>query len=173
MKHRYWTVTLLSFTISACQPSDRVADANPPFDAEREIARWVEAWNTLDLSLVDELFLNDTSVTYFSSEKEGLIRGFAAVRSHHAGFGFVPGGQVPTDELWVENVQASIYPASVVAAGIWYFGNRSADQDATQQGPMTIVYVLDSGSYRIAHMHFSEYLQQAEPPVGPEGGGTS
>lgn len=37
-------------------------------------------WNSYDLTLVDHLFLADAYVTYFSSEKEGLITGIEALR---------------------------------------------------------------------------------------------
>ena len=59
------------------------------FDPEEAVSTWVSMWNSYDLSLVDELFLTDPTVTYFSSEKEGLIKGIDAVSKHHAGFGFV------------------------------------------------------------------------------------
>lgn len=141
----------------ACGKPNGQATAARPFDATAEINAWLEAWNTRDLSLVDDLFVNDSSATYFSSEKEGLIRGFAAIREHHAGFGFVPGGDAPEDELWVADLHASMFGSAAVVTAIWYFGSRSGNPDSVQRGPMTAVYVADGGGYRIAHMHFSSY----------------
>ena len=171
MSVRHCIFALLPCVMCACRATDRPADAGPPFDAELEIADWLEAWNTRDLSRVDELFLNDSGVTYFSSEREGLIRGFAAIRDHHASFGFVPAGDTPADELWVEDIHVSVYPMSAVVAGIWYFGDRAAGPHGVQSGPMTVVYVLDGSVYRIVHMHFSEY-PAAEFSGGDGGGGT-
>jgi hypothetical protein len=114
-------------------------------------------WNTRDLTRVEELFLSGSSVTYFSSEREGLIQGFAAVRVHHEGFGFVEGGTEPEQELWVEEVQSVPFGTVVVVTGIWLFGDRSAPPDDISRGPMTVVYTWAGDRYRIAHMHFSEY----------------
>lgn len=61
---------------------------------------WVEAWATYDLSSVDDLFANDPSTTYFSSEIDGLIVGFDRIREHHQGFGFVEGGFVMISDVW-------------------------------------------------------------------------
>ena len=46
---------------------------------ERALDRWVELWNTYNLDMVEELFLTDDRVTYFSSEKRGLIEGYEAL----------------------------------------------------------------------------------------------
>jgi hypothetical protein len=125
-------------------------------DADALIARWVELWNTYDLHLVDELFLTDSRVTYFSSEREGLIRGIEAVREHHRGFGFVEGGRAPEQELWVEQVEADDFGGTAVITAIWYFGDRGTPEQA-QRGPMTFVYVRVGEEYRLAHLHFANY----------------
>ena len=44
-------------------------------DVQELIASWVAMWNSYDLAMVDKLFLQDSRVSYFSSEKEGLIQG--------------------------------------------------------------------------------------------------
>ena len=67
--------------------------SKPPTAPDAQLERWVEMWNSYDLDEVKELFLDDTRLTYFSSEKEGVIRGMEAVLEHHRGFGFVPGGE--------------------------------------------------------------------------------
>jgi hypothetical protein len=168
MNPRPYILTLMFVGTSACQVVDNAANAAYPFDAEQELAAWLRAWNTRDLTLADALFLKDTSVTYFSSEREGLIHGFDAIREHHAGFGFVPGGSTPHDELWVEDFSVSVYPQTAVITGIWHFGDRANARGEIQKGPMTVVYVWDGGAYKIAHMNFAEY----PPPPAQEGGGT-
>jgi hypothetical protein len=140
------------------------------FDTEANLAAWLELWATYDLDKVDELFLVDPPPTYFSSEKQGLIVGLDAIREHHAGFGFVPGGSQPTSELWLEEVHSELFGTTAVVNAIWYFGDRSAASPggpgAVQRGPMTAVYVLDGDTYKIAHMSFSEYLAVAAEDTG-------
>ena len=150
----------LAIILSTCALTACGAEAPAAFDAERAVAAWVDVWNSRDLLVVDSLFLNDPSATYFSSEKRGLIRGYAAVREHHEGFGFVPGGDDPAEELWIGDMEVSRHGGTAVVAAIWYFGNRSGDPESVQKGPMTAVYVLDAGEYRIAHMHFGTYLDE-------------
>ena len=150
------TLLALLLLVVACGPTDR-PQAPPNFDADAQVTAWLKMWNTRDLARVDELFLNDSSVTYFSSEREGLIQGFAALRAHHQGFGFVVGGAEPEQELSVEDVRSSIYGDVAVVGAIWLFGDRSAPPDSISRGPMTAVYTWADGRYRIAHMHFAEY----------------
>ncbi len=140
-----------------CQPTVGYRDSPMPFDTETHIAAWVDLWRTYDLNRVDQLFLADSTVTYFSSETEGLIKGFAAVREHHAVLGLSEGGVIPEQELWVEDLHTSIHGPTAVVTGIWLFGNRQAPSDEAQRGPMTVVYVWDHDDYRIAHMHFASY----------------
>jgi ketosteroid isomerase-like protein len=143
--------------VPSCGPNDRPPASPEAFDAEADVAAWVELWNTRDLARVDELFVNDSSVTYFSSEREGLIEGFAAVRAHHEGFGFVEGGTEPEQELWVEGVRSAVFGNVAVVGAIWQFGDRAAPPDSISRGPMTAVYTWTGDRYRIAHMHFAEY----------------
>ena len=130
--------------------------AGPAFDVEAHVGRWVAMWNSFDLDEVDELFVADSRVSYLSSEREGLIRGIDEVREHHRGFGFVPGGREPEKELWVEQVRSADFGETTVVTAVWYFGDRE-ERDEAQRGPMTIVYVMENGEYRIAHMHFAGY----------------
>lgn len=151
-----WMPSLL--LVAACGPTDSSPATPETFDADAQIAAWVELWNTRDLAGVDELFLNDSTVTYFSSEREGLIEGFAAVRAHHEGFGFVEGGREPEQELWVSDVRTSVYGDAAVVVAIWQFGDRAAPLlDSISRGPMTAVYIWAGDRYRIGHMHFAEY----------------
>ena len=64
------------------------------FSTERMIGAWVDMWNAYDLSQVDQLFLIDENLTYFSSETQGVLQGIDAIREHHRGFGFIEGGKI-------------------------------------------------------------------------------
>ena len=84
-----WAVIIGGLALG-CEATEVTVHQPPAPDAQLE--RWVEMWNSYDLDEVNELFLDDPGLTYFSSEKEGVIRGMEAVLEHHRGFGFVPGG---------------------------------------------------------------------------------
>jgi len=133
-----------------------LAGSQSSFDEADHVERWVQMWNSYDLDQVNELFVTDARVTYFSSEKEGLVHGIDAVVEHHRGFGFVSGGKTPERELWVEEVRADDFGDTAVVTAIWFFGNRDLKSDA-QRGPMTMVYVRVAGEYRLAHLHFATY----------------
>lgn len=139
-----------------------LAGSQSSFVEADHVDRWVAMWNSYDLDQVDELFVADARVTYFSSEKEGLVHGIDAVQEHHRGFGFVSGGRTPEQELWVEDVRTDDFGESVVVTAIWFFGSRASKPEA-QRGPMTMVYVRDvrvGGEYRIAHLHFATYKNE-------------
>jgi hypothetical protein len=125
-----------------------------PFDAEKCVDKWVKFWNTYDLDQVEELFLQDDRLTYFSSEKKGAILGFDAVREHHKGFGFISRGKDQPNKLWVEELHFSTFDSATVVTGIWYFQKPDSP---IQRGPVTIVYIRQGDRSRIAHMNFSEY----------------
>ncbi len=124
----------------------------------RLIDAWVEMWNTYDLDRVEKLFLTDARVTYFSSEKEGLIRGIDAVVAHHEGFGFVRGGKEQPNRLWLENLIQEGFGSTVVVAGTWHFRRGPEGGAPPQRGPVTFVCVLDKGEWRLVHLHFANYL---------------
>lgn len=168
--------SLLLLTIAfGCQPppdhAESAADAQGP---EALVARWVEMWNSYDLDQVRELFLDDERLTYFSSEREGVIRGMDALLEHHRGFGFLPGGDERDSRLWVEGLRADLLEEVAVLTGIWYFQpspegemepEAEMEPDAEtepgtdpQRGPVTFVCVKDGGGWRFTHMNFSEYL---------------
>jgi len=127
------------------------------FDALQWVNAWVETWNSYDLNQVDKLFLQDERVTYFSSEKEGVISGIDAVREHHRGFGFVEGGKEQPNKLWVEDLQISSFGKISVVTAIWFFQRPDG---SVQRGPVTIMYVQKGKEFRIAHMHFAHYLKK-------------
>ncbi len=127
------------------------------FNPEELVQAWTTMWNSYNLSLVDQLFLADSRVTYFSSEFEGLITGIKALRDHHKGFGFVEGGKENPNKLWVEDLHTTVYDSSAIINGIWFFRKGATDSNKPQRGPVTIIYVLTENGYKIAHMHFAHY----------------
>ena len=153
-----WLVFL--FLVKGCSSNadlNNGGKSNSDFDTEKQMNNWVAMWNSYDLSRVEKLFLTDSTVTYFSSEREGLIKGIEAVIEHHRGFGFVEGGKAQPNKLWVEDVHTTVRLNVAVVSGIWYFLNQSDGEDQTSKGPFTAIYVQDENEYRIAHMHFSNY----------------
>ena len=118
----------------------------------RVVDAWVSMWNSYDLSMVDKLFLKDSRLTYFSSEKQGIIKGLEAIRRHHEGFGFVEGGKVQPNKLWLEDMQTEIFGSTAIVKAIWFF--QRGGEGKVQRGPVTLVYVQSGDEYRIAHAHF-------------------
>lgn len=131
-----------------------MATENEGFDP-RHVEAWVAFWNTYDLTEVDTLFVTDARVSYFSSETHGVIKGLDALRKHHAGFGFVPGGKVQRNRLWLEEIGTDVFGPTAVVTAVWCF--QKADSDRVQKGPVTLVYVRAGDGHRIAHAHFANY----------------
>jgi hypothetical protein len=123
--------------------------------AARITKDWVSFWNTYDLDLVEKLFLTDARVSYFSSEKQGVIKGIDALKKHHEGFGFVRGGKTQGNRLWLEDLDAQIIEPVVVITAIWHFQRQNAD--TVQKGPVTLVYTQVGNEYRLWHGHFANY----------------
>jgi ketosteroid isomerase-like protein len=124
------------------------------------IDAWVAFWNTYDLTQFDRLFVTDDRVSYFSSEKVGLIKGVAAVRKHHEGFGFVPGGKVQSNKLSLEQIDVEAFGPSAIVTAIWKFARAGSDK--LQRGPVTLVYTDTAHGYRIAHANFGNYPETNE-----------
>ncbi len=150
-------IGIISFVVIQSGNAVSFNKQTPLFNAEKWVGKWVEIWNTYDLDQVDELFLQDDRLTYFSSEKEGAIIGITKVRDHHKGFGFVPGGKEQPNKLWVENLFSVEFDSSAVVTGIWYFQRSDGTK---QRGPVTIVYLQQGDLYRIVHMNFSNYTDE-------------
>jgi hypothetical protein len=155
-------LVLLAASVALLSPSEPRPAPLSDFDAESCVSRWVEMWNRYDLSLIDDLFVTDSRISYFSSEKQGAIRGIDAVREHHRGFGFVDGGKDQGSRLWVEDIRSDVFGGAAVVTGIWFFERAGAGQDEPQRGPVTIVYVPLENEFRIAHMHFATYLDKEQ-----------
>jgi ketosteroid isomerase-like protein len=116
---------------------------------------WVRFWNTYDLNQVESLFLNDDRVSYFSSEKQGLIKGYQELIKHHEGFGFVIGGKVQANKLWLEEIDIEDFGDSALVAAVWFF--KRPDVENPQMGPVTLVYQRTSEGWKIAHANFGNY----------------
>ena len=82
---------------------------------------WVRFWNTFDLNQIEELFLKDDRVSYFSSEFEKLIKGYDNLIKHHEGFGFVKGGKEIRSKLWLEEIDVEDLGDSAIVGAIWFF----------------------------------------------------
>ncbi|MBL7851717.1 MAG: hypothetical protein JNN04_12510 [Cyclobacteriaceae bacterium] len=115
---------------------------------EALLAAWEKSWNTYDLKEVPRLFVADQSVTYFSSERAGLIQGIDSLIKHHRGFGFVEGGKTSANRLWLTDVRHR--PLSATA--LWHFQRPGSPE---QRGPVTFILQRSGEGYRIAHAHFS------------------
>lgn len=124
------------------------------FDAKL-VDDWVEFWNDFKLEKVPKLFLTDDRVTYFSSEYEGLIKGYDNLVEHHKGFGFVTGGKDTGSKLWLEDVKIEEFGETVLVKADWLFLRKGAEK--AQKGPVTMVYVKQGDEHRIVHCHFSNY----------------
>ena len=123
----------------------------------RLIAGWTRFWNTYDLDELGVLFVMDERVTYFSSEKQGLLRGPAALRQHHIGFGFTPGGKASANALWLEQIaEGRLDRRTVLVTAIWCF-RRATTPDVVQRGPVSAVVIRTPRGPRIVHMNFSTY----------------
>ncbi len=119
------------------------------------VEAWVRLWNTYDLDDVKKLFLDDERVTYFSSEKQGLIKGIDSLVRHHEEFGFSVGGRETGNRLWLEDVDIEEFMGSAAVKADWLFRRKGSDE--TQRGPVTILYVGAGNDWKIAHAHFSNY----------------
>ena len=119
------------------------------------VGDWVNFWNRYDLNQVEKLFLKDDRVTYFSSEKQGVIKGYEALVRHHEGFGFVRGGKVQPNKLWLEGMDVEDFGDSAIVCAVWFFKRASAE--SPQKGPVTIVYERTPDGWRIAHANFGNY----------------
>lgn len=145
--------------------ADDVRDSLGRFDGAREVRAWVAMWNRFDLDQVDNLFVRDSRLTYFSSERPGIIAGIDALREHHRGFGFVPGGADRGSRLWLEGARAHTYGRVVVVTATWLF--QRAGSSTVQRGPVTLVLLDEGAGCRIAHAHFANDPPVKPPPAGP------
>ena len=146
-------ITLMSAGCDDSQVSSRLEEGPGAL-----LDAWVAMWNSYELDRVHTLFLDDARLSYFSSEREGVIRGMTALVEHHEGFGFAPGGAERASRLWLEELHIDQFGDAAVATAIWFFQSAAGAPGEPQRGPVTFVCVRESGEWRFAHMNFSEYL---------------
>jgi ketosteroid isomerase-like protein len=142
--------TILMILLALTGPlQDRDAAVTRTLDA------WVEMWGSYDLDQVRKLFVDDGTVTYFSSEYGGLIQGIDPLVRHHAGFGFRAGGAPTGSRLWLEDVEIRWADGAALVLAQWLFTSADAP-GGPQRGPVTFVLVARGGDYRIQHAHFAD-----------------
>ncbi len=107
------------------------------------------------MGIADAVLARGHRVTYFSSEYEGLIKGYDNLVKHHEGFGFVDGGKDTGSKLWLEDVEIEEFDDMVLVKADWLFLRK--DAETPQKGPVTMVYIMYGDEYKIAHCHFSNY----------------
>ncbi|MBD3414777.1 MAG: tetratricopeptide repeat protein [Candidatus Aminicenantes bacterium] len=116
--------------------------------------RWVKFWNSYDLDELNHLFVTDPKLSYFSSEKAGLIQGIDQVRKHHQDFGFLPGGKKSPNQLWIQNLSINSEKDTATATATWFF---KKPKETLQWGPMTAVLIPKEDTWKIIHMHFANH----------------
>ena len=127
-------------------------------ESNQVVDKWLKLWETYDLNMLGDIFLESDELTYFSSEKEGLMQGYKHLKPHHVVFGFVEGGKKPSKSLWLEEIETRIYGETAMVGGVWYFGDKSAVKDSVPKGPVTFVLKKnDKNQLRIIHTHFANY----------------
>jgi len=124
------------------------------------LTAWTLSWNLYDLDLVRKLFAPVRQTSYFSSEKPGRIQGFEALMAHHRDFGFVPGGKISDNRLWLDGFNVWGEDRMALVTAFWYFDRDVAGPGPVQKGPVTFVFVQDGDAWRIIHAHFAD-----DPPV--------
>ena len=140
-------------------PRSRTLAWGGPATPDALLEAWLGMWRRYDLDQVDELFVDDDAVTYFASDREGLIEGIDQVREYHADVGFVSGGFQPESELWLEQVTIADFGESAVVGAVWYFGDR-LERQAAGRGPLTMAIVRTSAGLKISHVNFGNYAPE-------------
>jgi len=147
------------FPEAGAAPRPRIATSGGTATPNALLDAWLGRWRRYDLDLVSELFVDGDSLTYFASDREGLIAGLEGVRAYHVDTGFVPGGFQPDGELWLEQVTIADFGESAVIGAVWYFGSR-VDRPAAGHGPLTMVLTRTPVGFRISHLNFGNYAPE-------------
>lgn len=152
---RLRSIALLALTVSSLLiPASSLAQA--PTGVVQLMDAWVAMWNRYDLSAVEGLFVADQTVTYFSSERDGLITGIVALRRHHEGFGFVAGGKDQPNRLTLEQMETRLLGDGATVLAEWRFHRPDG---SVQRGPVSFVLVRTGAGWRIAHAHFGNAIR--------------
>jgi imidazolonepropionase-like amidohydrolase/ketosteroid isomerase-like protein len=140
-------------------PRPRLTPSGGAATPDALLEAWLGMWRRYDLDAVDELFVDDAAVSYFASDRQGLMEGVEAIRDYHAGLGFVADGFQPESELWLEQVTIADFGESAVIGAVWYFGSR-LDRRAADRGPLTMVLTRTLSGLRISHVNFGNYAPE-------------
>lgn len=160
MKKRILIVFMSAFLFACSQQKHELQ----PEEVESIMQQWLELWHTYDTDKIENIFWNSPALTYFSSEKKGLIKGYAQLKPHHEDFGFVSGGKIPANSLWLEEMTITLHHSTAVVDAIWYFGDKQLPRDSVQKGPCTFVIIKDEDALaKIAHVHFGNYPRNSFP----------
>lgn len=118
------------------------------------VDRWVKVWNSYDINDLENLFICSDDLSYFSSERQGIIRGFKNVKEHHRTFGFSEGGKTQSNRLWLEKTRFFNFGGNTIVTSVWFFEKPNLK---IQKGPVTFVVIPHDKGLRIAHVHFANY----------------
>jgi len=165
MNKFYLQLIVVALLFVSCTPKNddtnklkSVSDDITKDEVTLVVDKWLELWATYDLNMLDQIFYKSENLTYFSSEKEGLMLGYDEIIPHHAGFGFVAGGKSPERSLWLEDIEIRLYGSSAMVGASWFFGEKLVDKDSVQNGPVTFLLIKNEmGDARIIHTHFANY----------------
>jgi len=149
---------IILLVLIGCSTATEKKTTLTEIESNAVIGKWLNLWETYDVNKLGDVFLESDKLTYFSSEKRGLIKGYDKMKPHHIGFGFVEGGKKPAKSLWLENIETRVYDGSTMVGGVWYFGDKSLPKDSISNGPVTFIIVKDKqGLAKIIHTHFANY----------------
>jgi hypothetical protein len=84
-----------------------------------------------------------------------VIKGINDLIDHHREFGFIEGGNVQSNKLWLEDTHFNVFNRIVVVVAIWCF--QKGGEKKIQRGPVTLVYSEQKGDYKIIHANFGNY----------------
>jgi len=138
----------------------RMLPFTPQATVEGALTAWQAFWNSTDLNALANLFVAGERVSYYSSEKKGLIFGLAALQEHHRGFGFVPGGNAAANRLWLDDVCIEAGSSGCnrcLVTATWFFAKDCRNLSAAQSGPVTFVFEKNDANWQILHAHFANW----------------
>jgi imidazolonepropionase-like amidohydrolase len=145
-----------AFRRPVAEEEAEAAPTSGPASVQAAVDGFLRAWRRYDLKALEQVLLDDPSLTYFPNDAEGVLEGVDAVSAYHEELGFVAGGFQPENELWLEDVLVADFDGSAVVTAVWHFGNRVMRSDAAR-GPFTMVVVRTRAGYRITHVNMGNY----------------
>ncbi len=148
-----FTVILSLFSICAAAQMD-TGPANDVKDIHTLINQYAKAIDTVDLNLVSQIWSHSAEVSFIYPI--GEEHGFEAIKQHV--FQDVMGGMFSLRDLEVNSVTIHVSGGEAWSEFHWTF-HATMRKDAsaiTTHGVETQVYLRESGSWRLVHVHYSE-----------------